>query len=132
MCETLSSDFINGPVQLLSRQGKSQEEIEKLKSELFHLLSSAGEISTRLWTQRTNVEIKKGLDGLRTFSVDDELMTAHRLHKLDDDDHRLDGKRVVAVIQPAIGASGDHEGQNYDQYKVWSKAVVLVDDCDED
>ena len=38
----------------------------------------------------------------------------------------LDGRRVQAVIQPAIVAYGNEDGTNYDRHKIWAKAVVWV------
>ena len=40
--------------------------------------------------------------------------------------HRLDEHKILAVIQPALVAHGNDDGENYDSQKVWSKALVLV------
>lgn len=63
---------------------------------------------------------------LGQFNVDLPTMIAHRLQKLDDDDHQLDGHEILAVIQPALVVFGDENGENYEHHKIWSKAIVLV------
>jgi hypothetical protein len=32
------------------------------------------------------------------------------------------------VLQPAIVGMGTHEGESYDQSRIWAKALVLVDE----
>jgi hypothetical protein len=64
---------------------------------------------------------------LPQFANESPVMTPHRLHHLDDDDENsLDGNKVLAVIQPVILAYGNEDAENYNKWKVWSKAVVLV------
>lgn len=100
-------------------------DIEKRKESLRSLFRTAGELSTSLWTQRTYLKCL-GLSELGNFNIESPLMVAHRLQKLEDDDHRLDGNMINAVIQPAVVAFGNENGENYDSYKVWAKATVLV------
>lgn len=131
-CEALSSEFLNGPLELLIRPNLSDEELEKMKRELSNIIFDAGEVSAHLWTQRTMINALR-LFHCPNFKINHSVLTAHRLHQLDDDDHRLDGKSVIGVIHPAILAWGDNEGGNYNnKYKVLSKAVVMVDDSWED
>jgi hypothetical protein len=54
------------------------------------------------------------------------MMNAHQLHCLDDDDHRLDGKMVLASIQPAVLAYRNEDAECYDVSKIWVPAVVVV------
>jgi hypothetical protein len=54
------------------------------------------------------------------------MMRAHRLHLLDEDDTRLDGKRILLCVQPAILAFGSENAEHYNQHKVWSPAVVVM------
>lgn len=126
-CENLSSKFLSGPVELLIRPNLTEEEREKMRRELNNIIFNAGDVSAHLWTQRTNI-MTVGLHLCGKFNVNHIAMTAHRLHHLDDDDHRLDGKPIIAVIQPGIVAWGDNDGVKYDKFRVWSKAVVMVDD----
>lgn len=127
MCETLSSNFLKGPVRLLIRPNLTNEELEKMKRGLNSIIFNAGEVSAHLWTQRMEINTIR-LDKYKDFNIHDVVLTAHRLHQLDDDDHRLDGKPIIAVIQPAIVAWRVSDGENFDQFMVWSKAVVMVDD----
>lgn len=68
------------------------------------------------------------LDSFQVFGKDEPGMTAHRLHRLDEEDDRLDGREIVAIIQLAVFARGNEDAENYDKWKVWAKAVVLVND----
>lgn len=70
----------------------------------------------------------KSQGDLPIFNATSSVMSAHRLHKLDEDDTRLDGKKVLLVVQPAVLAFGDENGESYDQSKVWARANVLVDE----
>ena len=126
-CDIIARSFLSGPVRLLTRLDPTKEDFGRMHQGIYDLIFNAGEVSARLWTQRTYMDFAS-LSSLKTFHVDNEIMTAHRLHKLDDDDHRLDGKPIIAVIQPGIVAYGDNNGENYDKRKVWAKAVVLVDE----
>ncbi|KAK2743026.1 hypothetical protein FQN57_004982 [Myotisia sp. PD_48] len=62
------------------------------------------------------------------FTEGSDLMSAHRLHKLDVDDKRLDGSKVLVAIQPAIVALGTNDGEMYDKPRTWLKAIVIVDE----
>jgi hypothetical protein len=60
------------------------------------------------------------------FGVTNPVVRAHRLHQLDEDDRRLDGKEILLFLQPAILAFGSETAEHYDKYKVWAPAVVVV------
>lgn len=124
VCRTLVKSILDGPVSKLCRKVNPEEQ-ERREQDLINLFANAGELAQELWSQRTYMEIvdKRGLE---TFQVDSPIMEAHRLQKLDEDDHRLDGHEILAVIQPALVAYGNDDGENYEDHKVWSKATVLV------
>ena len=121
-CTRLYLDFIRGPVRLLCRD---IEDVERRDRELKDIFCSAGEMATNLWTQRTNMKCFN-IRHLQAFNIDNSKMVAHRLHHLDDDDHSLDGRSILAVIQPLVVAYGNDNEENYDQFKIWAKAVVLI------
>ncbi|KAK2755734.1 hypothetical protein FQN54_005884 [Arachnomyces sp. PD_36] len=127
MSERLASEFLRGPVGLLLRPNLTYEEGCMVTNQLTNIIFNAGENSMNLWMQRTNMVMFE-LRNCGKFNLNNPFMTAHRLHQLDDDDHRLDGKPIIAVIQPGVVAFGDNDGENYEKYKVWSKAVVMVYD----
>ncbi|PLB43424.1 hypothetical protein P170DRAFT_431366 [Aspergillus steynii IBT 23096] len=123
----LAVDFLNGPVQALLRTPRTEAELVKRNQEVYSLYHSAGELALSLWTQRAFMKFHN-LHGLKRFRTGNPAMTAHPLQHLSEDDERLDGKRVLLVVQPAVVAYGDEEAQNYDMCKVWAKGVVLVDE----
>lgn len=123
----LAVDFLNGPVQALLRAPRSEAELVKRNQELYALYHSAGALALSLWTQRAFMKFHN-LQGLRRFRTGNPAMTAHPLQHLSEDDERLDGKRVLLVVQPAVVSYGNEDAQNYDLCKVWTKGVVLVDE----
>lgn len=95
------------------------------RKELYEIIRATGELFTSLWKQKAHI-VCRGLDHFQSkpFTVTSDLMTAHAAYRLDEADIRLDGLPVQMVVQPAILAYGNEEGKNYDEYKVWAKAVV--------
>jgi len=71
----------------------------------------------------------RGLADLKetTFSADSNLLRAHALHKLyDEEDDRCDGCAVSVVVHPAVLGFGSSDGDDYQTSRVWMKAEVLV------
>jgi len=93
------------------------------------LFEEAGALAMRLWTQRTGIECHFGPQlAKEQFTVNSPIMQAHPLHKLDDpDDHCLDGRPVKLTLHPAVLRLGTHDAENYDERRVWAKAVVWLD-----
>ncbi|KAI9890245.1 MAG: hypothetical protein M1814_004280 [Vezdaea aestivalis] len=113
---------------LLRRMEK--DDTEKCFKELGQLFSYAGELSFRLWTQRTEMKVL-GLTELkdRRFAIRSDLLEAHALHKLDDDeDESLDGCPIMAVISPAVVAFGNSDGSDGGRGKILIKATVWLDE----
>jgi len=119
--------LINGRAHILLREPESQAEVIRRSDDLYRLYHQAGGLALSLWAQRT-VIASHGLQRLHKFRASSSLMTAHRLHHLDEDDKRLDGRKILLCIQPAVLAFGNENGENYDKSKVWAKAIVLVED----
>ncbi|KAI9736756.1 MAG: hypothetical protein M1834_000960 [Cirrosporium novae-zelandiae] len=105
----------------------SKQETQECNAGLLSIFHAVGDVFTVL--QRQRVEITPhGLYtlGCKNFQSTSPLMQAHAAHLLDENDTRLDGKPIQMVVQPAILAWGTEAGKDYDQYKVWAKAVVWV------
>jgi hypothetical protein len=123
----LALSFEHSSAKALFRDDSSVSPYQRLE-ELYGLLRDAGELFLSLWTQKVwittrGIEELKGTD----FRICSKYMEPHVCHGLlDGDDTSLDGRPVSAVIQPAIVAYGNEHGRNYDQHKVWAKAVVLL------
>ncbi|KAK3897931.1 hypothetical protein C8A05DRAFT_38489, partial [Staphylotrichum tortipilum] len=82
--------------------------------DLSPLLHQAGTLSTRLWSRKTILRIQ-GLAQLRheRFAARSELLRAHPLHRLYDDDERCDGWAVGVVTHPAVWGYGSGDGREY-------------------
>ncbi|RHZ47430.1 uncharacterized protein CDV56_104014 [Aspergillus thermomutatus] len=119
--------FLNSPAQLLLRAITDQTSLRMRNAELQKLYHGAGKLALSLWAQRASIRCH-GLSQLQTFNSSSPTMSAHRLHQLDEDDECLDGRRVLACMQPAVLAFGNESGENYDTSKIWANAVVLVAD----
>lgn len=65
---------------------------------------------------------------LPVFRVANPAMSAHRLHQLDEDDSKLDDRKTLLVVQPAIIAFGSENAEYYDRSKIWAPAMVMVDE----
>jgi hypothetical protein len=98
-----------------------------MRGSLEDIFYYAAQLALSLWTQKSSLKYLT-LQDLSRFSNGNEYVSAHALHRLDEEDTKLDGKRVLAVIQPALLAFGNDEAEHYDQHKVWAKAIVLIDE----
>ena len=127
MASSHAKTLINGPAHIFFREPESQAEVLRRRDDLQSLYHQAARLALSLWAQRT-VIASHGLQRLHEFDSSSLLMTAHRLHHLDEDDNRLDGRKILLCTQPAVLASGNENGENYDKSKVWAKAIVLVED----
>jgi hypothetical protein len=97
-----------------------------VKKALADIYSYAGQLSLSVWTQRSFLECPK-LQQTSHFFNGNEEMNAHAFHHLDDEeDTRLDGQPIIAMVQPAILAFGNDNAEHYEQHKVWAKAIVLI------
>lgn len=125
-CWSLISEIPDSPVAQLCHS-YDEDQFPCRMEDLRSLFLMASGISVQLWTQRTHIRVLWKQE-LGLFKVNSPLMSAHRLHRLDEDDPRLDGKGILVVIQPAVVAFGDSYGENYDTMKVWLKAIVIVEE----
>lgn len=131
ICHQFASEFYGSPAKHLikpaSREGGKAD--TQCFDDLESILQYAGELSYRLWTRRT-VACVMSLPELRNqpFKVGSDIMTAHPLHRLYEDDDRCDGWFVGVVAHPAIVAYGSSDGKDYSSGRVWVKAEVWLDE----
>ncbi|KAF3480438.1 uncharacterized protein GIQ15_05785 [Arthroderma uncinatum] len=103
------------------------DEAARRHDKLVSLLMTASALSTRLWTQRTDVRCTF-FHNKEQFYVKSPDMLAHRLHKLNVGDTRLDCHDLLLTVQPAITAHGNSDGDNYHEEKVWLKGIVFIEE----
>lgn len=126
MASSFVEDFINGPAQIFLPEPENQAGVTRRSDDLHSLYHQAAELALSLWAQRTSIACY-GQQHLHEFNSSSPFMTAHRLQHLDEDDTRLDGRKILMCIQPAVLAFGNEDGEDYDKSKVWAKAVVLLE-----
>ncbi|KAM0091074.1 hypothetical protein ACP6JD_005518 [Aspergillus fumigatus] len=114
-----------GSARTLLRKVENPEAGDRRAQELQSLYDGAAQLALSLWTQRAFMTCRS-LEELPPFTVSNPVMRAHRLHHLDEDDTRLDGKRILLCVQPAVLAFGSENAEHYNQHKIWSPAVVVV------
>ena len=127
-CHGFTVMFCNGPAKHLLNS--MDEGAERILQELESVTQYAGEISHRLWSRRTVTQVL-GLPELKDqpFFVHSDVMKAHALHLLDDDDDdSCDGKLVNLVVHPAVVGYGSSDGEDYKTCRVWMKAEVWLDE----
>ncbi|KAL4995031.1 hypothetical protein BDV10DRAFT_188493 [Aspergillus recurvatus] len=127
ICRHFVSDLLSGPIRFLLRSGEDPvESYNNWVQELQSLYKGAAHLALILWGQRASIAVRT-LHELPLFGIENQELSAHRLHHLDEDDTRLDGKEALLLVQPAILAFGSESAEHYDQHKVWAPAVVLLD-----
>jgi hypothetical protein len=118
--------FDSGPARVLYRQCDSQHASQRHK-ELLEIMRTAGQLFISLWKQKVFIAAW-GLEKFQKmpFSIASNEMMAHPAMGLEEGDTRMDGWPVQMVVQPAIVAFGNEDGSNYNEYKVWAKALVWL------
>lgn len=125
MADQRSEQFLSGPVRYLL--GKPSGDEQSVKKVLAGIYTCAGQLALSLWTQRSFL-ICLELQQIPRFFTGREEMSAHAIHQLDEEDTRLDGQPIIAIIQPAFLAFGNDNAEHYEQHKVWAEAIVLIDE----
>ncbi|KAL4952076.1 hypothetical protein BDW69DRAFT_195934 [Aspergillus filifer] len=130
MSENFATTFVLRLSGGLLHHPKTDEAAASRVKELQQLYEGAAQLALSLWTQRSLIVCRSlgDVPNAPVFDVRNPVVRAHRLHKLDEDDHKLDGKKIVLFVQPAFLAFGSENAEHYDQYKVWASAVVVVDE----
>jgi hypothetical protein len=131
-----AEDFLGGPAGALLARTNSKENLSRRGDELEDIFLQALDISARVWKQPIVLKCKQFKDFEdEKFVSDSEIMDAHPLHQLgfsedgeEEDETRLDGHRILMVVSPAILAIGGSDGDDYQNYRVWAKAVVWLEE----
>jgi len=126
-CTQLTNNFLFGPARFLLRNLHDPEEVKVRDQEVFNIWMLAGTLSTDLWTQLpyTQCHYLRELQSAK-FHFNSPRVEAHRLYKLEDGDPRLNDRDIVMVIYPAMLASGNVDGEGYDEERVLVKATVWL------
>ncbi|EGD88097.2 hypothetical protein H112_04579 [Trichophyton rubrum D6] len=123
--------FLKGAIGPLLEAPKSGAIQDGCLNDLYHIFAHAMQLSLSLWCRRTQMTCNSMFTGnTRVYHHTDSSMIVHRIHRLDEGENKLDGKEILVIIQPAVVAFGNDDGENYDKRKVWSPAIVLVNDKD--
>ncbi|EFE32266.1 uncharacterized protein ARB_00788 [Trichophyton benhamiae CBS 112371] len=123
--------FLKGPIGLLLEVPKPGAIQDGCLDDLYHIFAHAMQLSLSLWCHRAHMTCNSVFAGnTRAYHHTDRSMIAHRLHQLDEGEKKLDGKEILVIIQPAVVAFGNEDGENYDKGKIWSPAIVLVNEKD--
>ncbi|KAH8702221.1 hypothetical protein BGW36DRAFT_372417 [Talaromyces proteolyticus] len=117
--------FLRGPARYLL--GQSSGDDKSVQKALADIYCYAGQLALSLWTQRSYLECLNR-QRITHFFAGREEMSAHRFHRLDEEDTRFDRQPILVIVQPALIAFGNDNAESYDQHKVWAEAVVLVDE----
>ena len=121
----LANDFLR--VNRMVLKQVDAQEVNSRYAELMALFARAGEFACRLHGQHVQIKVLSSPQGVGNFSVDSERMDAHTTMDIEQNNHGWDGKPIDLVIQPAIVAYGNERGENYNGSKVWSKAIVWME-----
>ncbi|KAE9368266.1 hypothetical protein N431DRAFT_485842 [Stipitochalara longipes BDJ] len=126
-CAQLMDNFLFGPARFLLRDIHDPEEVKVRGQEMFNIWMLAGNLSTDLWTQLpyTQCHYLQELQSAK-FHFNSPRVEAHRLYKLEDGDPRLNERDIAMVIYPAVLASGNVDGEGYDEERVLVKATVWL------
>ena len=118
----LATDIFHDEYGFLYRQTDRNES----ERELYQIFCSAGKLFSSLWKQKIFIDSQFDCYNQRPFEVASDLMEIHPTQRIDDGDTSKDGLLVQLVVQPAVLAFGTEEGQKYNKFKIWAKAVVWV------
>ena len=102
------------------------EEASVRRAELRGLFERAGNLACQLHGQHVKIRVLLSPQEFGNFHVNSKIMEAHTTMDIEEDDHSWDGKPIDLVMHPGLLAYGNESGENYDQFKVWSKAVVWM------
>ena len=122
----LAYAFDDSDAHLLYRKCSEEEEATRF-DDLVNLFYSTGDFFSRLWSQKVYI---RALDSRyllgESFHIGLNDCEAHATHKLEENDNSKDGLPIQMVVEPGILAYGNEQGESYDVFKVWGKAVVWL------
>lgn len=124
VCSRHAKSFLEGPGRhLITESNATSDRVQRLEK----IFQTAGTLSCQLWTQRTYFRCR-GLPELKgeSFSIDSPIMELHPLIHLDETPARLNGYPITMVVNPLVQVGGTDEAEDYDQTRVWARAVVWL------
>ncbi|RJE26441.1 hypothetical protein PHISCL_01242 [Aspergillus sclerotialis] len=117
------------PISLLLRNLSNKEEESARYNEMLRIFKHAADISTLHAAQRGREEFHRDLEKYETFTQGSDNMVAHHYHFPDKRDTRLDGRRVLLVVHPAVSIK--LYNISVELPNVHTKAAVVVEDPEE-
>lgn len=117
------------PIRWLLRTPSSKEEENDRREELYEIYQMAAEKALAQGNTRGHFELRR-LDRLpETFDLASKTLDSHAFHFLDDSDNmtRLDGRRVLIVVQPGLARKWTDE-TDMTEYTLLSPGYVVVED----
>lgn len=111
---------------LLKKPLSKEEEIDRRKF-LTPIYRQAADISLSHGATRGFLEFHRQDKLEETSHVASDMLKAHEYHFLKDGDTRLDGRRVLLVVRPAIIRRWITEDRHCER-QIVSKAIVVVED----
>jgi hypothetical protein len=129
VCHGVASEFYNSLAKhLIKPTTRKGENIDtQCFNELQSIVQQAGELSNRLWSRRTVFSVFSLPDLMdQRFGPRSEILKAHPLHRLYEDDDQCDGWSVGVVAHPAVVGYGSSDGKDYSTGRVWMKAEVWL------
>jgi hypothetical protein len=132
--DRVDAEFRLGPASKLLAPLESQEDIDDRNDDLQELLFEAAKIAKNLWTQRSYLEcldLERMKQRNMAFEVPSSLLQGHPLSRVDEDDPRHNGRRVLIVTRPALLAldGDDQRGLDSSSYRVLAKAIVWLEEA---
>lgn len=134
--KTRAEQARNEATKILARKCLSQmQELiqepssDQVAQELHAIFRNCASLANNLAVQK--MEVKVVGHGLLSpvYESGSMYMQPHGTHAadLEDDPRALDGNRVSLVVNPAIVVHGTTAGAEYEQYRVWKKATVMIE-----
>ncbi|KAF2103499.1 hypothetical protein NA57DRAFT_53017 [Rhizodiscina lignyota] len=123
-CTALADKFLGDAYLLLQAAGGAEA-----KKDLLDIFCTASELAYKIFTRKSYIKIYDfNIFASHRFNPKSELMAHHALHnaQLHDDENCLNGKPIVLVSSPAVVVYGKSDGTNYDDRRVWKKAIVFM------
>ena len=133
LCDNLDADFKKSPARFLLRPLESEDARKERAKTLRDIFMSAARIATSLWTQRSYL-LCLDLEGFKSrkmsFNIASPLMQGHPLSKVDPDNPRHNGRKILVVVRPALLAFevDDKAGLDGNAFRVLAKAIVWLED----
>lgn len=132
-CETVSATFCKKPASILFAEvAENSTEAKTRATRLGAIMQQASMIALSLWTQHswyTSVDLMEMHKSRMTFNNSSPVLEAHPWSDVDEDNDNANGIGILMVVRPALLAfdAEDTRGWEGDQYRVLSKALVLLD-----